>query len=108
MDVYIHIFLISAQAGGEWSVSRSGRFNPGERAPGTHWIGSWVDPRAGLNKVEKKTFLTLEGPELRPLGRPTRTLSKKYTVNIKLSMFVRPKYHCCLYQMTLKPCPIKL
>jgi hypothetical protein len=23
---------------GEWSVSRPGRFTPGERAPGVHWI----------------------------------------------------------------------
>jgi hypothetical protein len=28
-----------------------GRFNPRERAPGTHWIGGWVGPRAGLNAV---------------------------------------------------------
>jgi hypothetical protein len=26
IDVYIHIFLTSALAGGEWSVSRPGRF----------------------------------------------------------------------------------
>jgi hypothetical protein len=28
---------------------------PGERAPGTHWAGSWVGPRAGLDAVEKRT-----------------------------------------------------
>jgi hypothetical protein len=39
VDIYIHIFLTSALAGGEWSASRPGRFTPGERAPGTHWIG---------------------------------------------------------------------
>jgi hypothetical protein len=49
--VLIHIFLTSALAGGEWSASRSDRFTPGERSPGTHWIG-WVNPRAGLD-VEK-------------------------------------------------------
>jgi hypothetical protein len=27
--IYIHIFLTSALAGGEWSVSRPGRFTPG-------------------------------------------------------------------------------
>jgi hypothetical protein len=53
VDVYIHIFLTSALAGGEWSASRSGRFTPGERAPDTHRIGVWVDPRAGLDDVEK-------------------------------------------------------
>jgi hypothetical protein len=28
VDVYIHIFLTSALAGGEWSASRHGRFIP--------------------------------------------------------------------------------
>jgi hypothetical protein len=40
------------------------RFTPGEIAPGTHWIGVSVDPRAGLDDVEKRKFLT------RPLCRP--------------------------------------
>jgi hypothetical protein len=50
-----------------------GNFTPGERAPGTHWIGGWVGPRAGLDDVEKGKFLTLPGLELRPLGRPARS-----------------------------------
>jgi hypothetical protein len=48
---------------------------PEERAPGTHWIGGWVDPRAGLDSAEKRKFLTLPGLELRPLGRPVRSQS---------------------------------
>jgi len=36
---------------GEWSASHPGRFTPGERAPGTHWIGGWMGPRATLNVV---------------------------------------------------------
>jgi hypothetical protein len=75
VDVYIHTFLTSALAGGEWSASLPGRFTPGGRAPGTHWIGGWVDPRAGLDDVKKRKFLTLPGPELRPLGRPARSQS---------------------------------
>jgi hypothetical protein len=51
--MYRHIFLSSVLAGGEWSASRPGRFTLGENADGTHWIGSWVDPRAGLGDVEK-------------------------------------------------------
>jgi hypothetical protein len=43
----------SALVGGEWSTSRPGRFTPGERAPGTHLIGDWVDLRAGLDDLEK-------------------------------------------------------
>jgi hypothetical protein len=31
-----------------------------------------VGPRAGLDDVEKRTFLTLPGLDLRPLGRPAR------------------------------------
>jgi hypothetical protein len=48
-----HVFLTSALDGIEWSASRTGRFTPGERAPGTHWIGAWVGPRAGLDNMEK-------------------------------------------------------
>jgi hypothetical protein len=35
------LFLTSALYGGVWSVTRPCRFNPLERAPGTHWIGDW-------------------------------------------------------------------
>jgi hypothetical protein len=54
-------FLDLRLVGGEWSASHPGRFTPGERAPGTHWIGGWVDPRTGLNDAEKIKFLTLPG-----------------------------------------------
>jgi hypothetical protein len=66
VDVQIHV-------GGEWSASHRGRFIPGERAHGTHWIGGWVDPRARLDDVEKRTFLILPELELRPLGHPARS-----------------------------------
>jgi hypothetical protein len=60
---------------GEWSASRPGRFIPRERAPGTHWIGGWVDTRAGLENLEKRKFLTLPGLEFLPLGRPASSQS---------------------------------
>jgi hypothetical protein len=75
VDVYIHVFLTSALAGGEWSASRLGRFTSAERAPGTHWIGDWVGPRASLDDVKRRKFLALPGRELRPLGRPARSQS---------------------------------
>jgi hypothetical protein len=56
--VWNHIFLTSAPAAGKWSVSRPCRFTTGERAPGTHWIGGWVHPRAGLDDVEKILYPT--------------------------------------------------
>jgi hypothetical protein len=73
VDVEIHIFLTSALVGGEWSASRLGRFTPEESAPGNHRIGGWVDPRAGLDDVEKRKFLNLRGLELQPLGLPARS-----------------------------------
>jgi hypothetical protein len=52
--VWLHAFLTSALGGREWSASRPGRFTPRERAPGTHWIGGWVAPRAVLGAVMRK------------------------------------------------------
>jgi hypothetical protein len=75
VDVQIHIFLTSALAGGECSASRPGRFIPGEGAPRTHWIGGWVDTRAGLDDVKKRKFLTPPGLVLLPLGRPAHSQS---------------------------------
>jgi hypothetical protein len=34
-----------------------------------------MDPRAGLDDMEKRKFLTIPGLELRPLGRPSRSQS---------------------------------
>jgi hypothetical protein len=61
VDVQIHILLTSALARDEWLPSRPDSFTPGK-----HWIGCWVGPRAGLDDVEKRKFLTLHGLELRP------------------------------------------
>jgi hypothetical protein len=69
VDVFIHVFLTSALVGGKWSPP------PGERAASTHWIGSWVGPRAGLDNVEKRKFLTLPGLVLWPLSCPARSQS---------------------------------
>jgi hypothetical protein len=70
VDVQIHVFLTSVLVGVERSSSRPGHFTPS-----THWIGSWVDPRAGLDDVEKREVLTLPELEPRPLDRPARNQS---------------------------------
>jgi hypothetical protein len=75
VDVYIHIFLTSALAGGEWSASRPGLITPGESARGTHWIGGLVNNRAGMDDVGKRRFLTLPRLELRPFVRPALSQS---------------------------------
>jgi hypothetical protein len=46
---------------------------PQGRARVTHWIGGWVDPRAGLDDMEKIKFLNLPELEIRPLSRPARS-----------------------------------
>jgi hypothetical protein len=56
--------LTSALDGGEWSASRTGRFTPRERAPGTHWIGGWVSPRAVLDAVVKRKIPSPAGSRI--------------------------------------------
>jgi hypothetical protein len=47
-------YLNSALDGSEWSASRPRPLSPQGKAPGTHWIGSWVGLRAGLEAVVKR------------------------------------------------------
>jgi hypothetical protein len=54
MDLQIHVFLTAALTEDEWSASGPGRFTPGESA-------------SGLDKVEKRIFLTVTDLQLRPL-----------------------------------------
>jgi hypothetical protein len=63
-------FLTLALVRGEWLASSPCHFISGERVPGTHWIGGCVDPRAGLDNMEKWKFLTLAGLELWTLSCP--------------------------------------
>jgi hypothetical protein len=53
VDVSTHVFLTLTLVGGEWSVSRPGRFTLGERGSDINWIGGWVGPRVGLDDMEK-------------------------------------------------------
>jgi hypothetical protein len=99
VDVQIHLFLTSALVGGEWSASRHCRFTPGQIATGTHCIGVWMDPRAGLNDVEKRKFLTLPGLELRPLCRPARSQSL-YRLSYPGS---QPRRCMLIYQRNMVP-----
>jgi hypothetical protein len=46
--------ILDLGTGWRWSVSRPGRFTPRERAPGAHWIGDWVGPRASSDAVMKR------------------------------------------------------
>jgi hypothetical protein len=53
MCSYTHS-LTSVLDGGEWSASRPGSFTSKERAPGIHWIGGRVGPRAVLDAAVKR------------------------------------------------------
>jgi hypothetical protein len=87
----MYAFLTSAAVGGESSASRHGRFTPGERAPGTHWLGDWVGPRASLDDVKKLKFLLPPGLELRPLGPPARS-QWVYRLRYPGSLYSSPKF----------------
>jgi hypothetical protein len=76
VDAYTHVFLTSALVG-EWSVSRPGRFTPGERAPGTHWIGGWVGPRANLDYMEKWKYMPSPDSNSDPLV--VQPVASRYT-----------------------------
>jgi hypothetical protein len=73
VNIWIHVFFTYSLAGGEWSVSRLGRFTPGERVRDTYWIGDWVGPRAGLNDMVERIFLALAVLDLQPLVHPIRS-----------------------------------
>jgi hypothetical protein len=79
-------------------------FNPGERAHGTHWIGGWVDPRAGQDDLEKKKLLTLSGLELRILSLPAQ--ASRYTdyVTPALLMLLVSSKYLLIYTFILYIC----
>jgi hypothetical protein len=79
-----------------------------------------VGPRAGLEDMEKRKFLTLLGLELRPLGRPARNQSlyrMRYPGSIEvhnpsdvlffslcqIPIFAAVTFTCCIiYSVTLE------
>jgi hypothetical protein len=65
-------FLTSIPIGGDRSASRPCCFTPGDRAPGSHWIGGWVGPGAGMDAMENKN-ITCSCQELN-LGHPARSI----------------------------------
>jgi hypothetical protein len=74
VDEWIHIFFYFGTSW-RWVVS----FTPRPLCPvgcssSTHYIGSWLDPRTGLEDAKRK-FLNLPGLELRSLGRPAGSQS---------------------------------
>jgi hypothetical protein len=75
--------LTSALGGGEWSASRPGRFTPRKTAPGTHWTGGWVGPRAVLDAVVK-----------RKIPSPRRESNPRTPIIQPVAAFIICKYGC--------------
>jgi hypothetical protein len=79
-----HSFNLTLDGGG-WSASRPGRFIPRERLPGTHWIGSWVGSRAGLDPVVKRK---IPSPlrELNPRTPIVQPVAQRYGGQVKMEV----------------------
>jgi hypothetical protein len=82
--------LTSALDGGEWSASRPGRFISRERASGTHWIGGWVCPRAGLDAVVKRKIPSprLESNPRTPIVQPVAQRYTDWAIMALLPLYV--------------------
>jgi hypothetical protein len=62
-EVISPLFLTLTLDEGEWSVSHPCNFNLAEVIHGTHWLGSWVGPRARLAVMNLIKFLPMPGIE---------------------------------------------
>jgi hypothetical protein len=87
---------------GEWRYSstfldlgtRWRSFTRWERAPGIHWIGDWVGPRASLDAVEKRQKLVPPGIESWPSSTEPDSIQDRRIPKRKnkclVLIFVRP------------------
>jgi hypothetical protein len=71
-EVYFHTFLTSARDGGEWSVSRTGRFTPRKEDPvPTEYEAGWA-PESAWTRWRREKIAPRNGES--NLGRPARSL----------------------------------
>jgi hypothetical protein len=61
-----------------WSASHSGLFTPSERAPGTYWVGSWVDRRAVPDALVKRKIPSLSRKS-NPRTSIVQPVAQRYT-----------------------------
>jgi hypothetical protein len=92
-------FLTLALDGGECSASCPGRFTLG-----THWMGSWVGPRTGLDAVEVRKIVPQPGIKPRPssswpVATPTPMRTASFS-KVKSSTFSGVLY---VWTLRLKP-----
>jgi hypothetical protein len=75
----MNVLFTSALIGSKWSVSRLDRFTLRERGTCTHWIGDWVDPRAG-EEVRNK-YIDINKIYTKRLNKDTLFSSKNISFN---------------------------
>jgi hypothetical protein len=55
MELRLPVFLTWTTDEGERLTSRFGRFTPGEKVLGVHWLGGWVDQNESEGGGEERT-----------------------------------------------------
>jgi len=55
MEVQLHSSTLK-QDGSEWLLHVPAALYAGKEPPDTHWMGVWVDPRAGLKAMAKRNI----------------------------------------------------
>jgi len=85
VKVQLHSFLTSALDGVLWSPPRSGRFTPGEWAPGIHWLRCGVSPMVGPDVFRKRNI------PLAPTGLLHKDIALIYTNCIKIMIMLNAK-----------------
>jgi hypothetical protein len=71
------------------------RFTPGKKAPGTHCIGGWVDPRTGLEAEARGKILRFRRKSNH--GRPVSSQTLYWTNHPAHKFYIIEKPHLSLY-----------
>jgi hypothetical protein len=69
-----------------WSASRPAGFTREESVPATRWISGPVGPRSGLEAVDKKKSVHLQGTEFLFTGDPVTMLTELFGFRIYADM----------------------
>jgi len=85
MEIQLRTLLTSALDGGEFSAAHPVRFTSREKEPRTHWIGSCVGPRAGLDAVVKRKKFPAPAPAPAPVGNAVQNETRSTDFGIALS-----------------------
>jgi hypothetical protein len=101
--------LTSALDGGGWTASRPGRFTSRERAPSTHWKGSWVGPRAILDAVVKRKIPSprRESNPRTPIVQPVAQRYTYWSIRALVLPTLMPTKWCAYNDNHISQCLVK-